>query len=277
MLANILKIYNLSDLKSDKLYIFSILASMSMLMMFQDLYMTNNQILGLMIDLALIGFRVTIVIYVFMGVNNIIRRLESAMLSYNIDVQNIDSHYTLIKRHRIYVLLKLTLFAWMALNTVAFFTNLMMYEGSYDNWIYLMNTEFLDFTLFGMIACNLRLRAVPHLFLSSSSPPPSASLSHDDVSSSSVNRTDDEVTPGEFPGHIEMVTLGMNRGTITSSLRNRDNDSNSDEGGSSSSDSNNIDLISASILGNNDDVGEQGDNINDDDDEIMLINKNKHR
>lgn len=56
-----------------------------------------------MIALGSLGFRVTIVVYVFMGVNLVIRQLETSMYNYNIDVQNVEAHYIPIKRHKLYV------------------------------------------------------------------------------------------------------------------------------------------------------------------------------
>lgn len=245
-----------ANLKSDKYYIFSILASMLIIMMFRYLYSASNQILELMIELGLIGFSVTIVVYVFMGVNHTIRQLETSVFNYNIDMQNIDTHYTLIKRHKIYVLLKVTMITWLGLNTGAFFTNLMLFEGSEPNWVKLMNTEFLDFILFAMIACNFRLRATPNLFLSGTSPSPTVNRSNNNIDSiSEINNFGNSVTSDSVDNDsIEMV-----------SLRSRT--------GSNSSD---IDTPTPpTLLLVSDDVNDSGDNSEGEEDEVVLINKHR--
>eukprot|EP01112_Ceratiomyxa_fruticulosa_P014378 TRINITY_DN4111_c0_g2_i4.p2 TRINITY_DN4111_c0_g2~~TRINITY_DN4111_c0_g2_i4.p2 ORF type:complete len:246 (-),score=37.50 TRINITY_DN4111_c0_g2_i4:41-778(-) len=129
-----------------------------MLMAFRYLYITNN-VTSLIIALALITFNVTILVYVFLTLNQTQRYLEQNMLSSNVDVQNIRRHYASIKRHRAFVVLKVILATWLILDTFAFFANLMLFGGTDENWVNLMDNEFLDFILFCAVGYNFRHRA----------------------------------------------------------------------------------------------------------------------
>jgi hypothetical protein len=235
-----------ANLKSDKYYIFSILASMFIIMMFRYLYSASNQILALMIALGLIGFRVTIVVYVFMGINHTIRQLETAMFNYNIDLQNLNLHYVLIKRHKIYVLWKVIFITWLFLNAGAFFTYLMILDGDNDHWVDLMNTEFLDFILFAMISCNFRLRSSPNLFLSDIAQRPNSD-GNDNVT---VNFANVNANTDTIHNSIEMVSF------ITSNSAS-------------------IDATLPTPSVSSDDTNETVENNEGEEDEIVLINKHR--
>jgi len=200
-----------AGLKREKFVIFSLLTGLFILMGLRYLFV-NGQIVSLMIALGLITFRVSILVYIFMGVNQTIRYLEVGMFTESTDL---DLHLILMKRHKMLISLKLIIFMWLILNAVAFFTNLIFF-GAEPNWIDMMDLEFVDFILFACLGFVFRLRdGMPNLFISSFSSDDSdpVHMQHVQLTTNTTepsDMSDEELESQQVEGQIELTSLSRN-------------------------------------------------------------------
>jgi len=133
--------------KSDCHVIFSLLVGLCCSMMFKLLYEEGSDVTYLLASLAYIGLRVMILACIFININHTIGRLESEMLNYNVEPEQMASRQAIVKLHKVFILLKFSLMLWVILNVVEFFCNILFFGGTDQNWVDMMNTEYIDFLL----------------------------------------------------------------------------------------------------------------------------------
>lgn len=133
--------------KTDSYVVFLLIVGLSCSLMFRYLYVTNNEVPLLIAELFYIAFQTAILLYIFLSITKTINVLLREMLSYNIDVQNLESRFNVIRKYRIFNSYKIIMICWVALNGMEFFGSIMFFRSSDDSWINLMTSEFLDFFL----------------------------------------------------------------------------------------------------------------------------------
>jgi len=133
--------------KTDSYVVFLLMVGLSCSLMFRYLYATEHEVPLLIAELFYIAFQTAILLYIFLSITKTINVLLREMLSYNIDVQNLESRFNIIRKYRIFNSFKVIMICWVALNGMEFFGSIMFFRSSDDSWINLMTSEFLDFFL----------------------------------------------------------------------------------------------------------------------------------
>lgn len=133
--------------KSDFHLMFSMLIGLCCSLMFKYLYEEASDVTFLLASLAYIGLRVMILACIFININHTIGRFEAEMLNYNADVEQIQNRQVIVKLHKVFILFKFSLMLWVILNVAEFFCNILFFSQNDQNWVDMMNTEFIDFLL----------------------------------------------------------------------------------------------------------------------------------